>query len=65
MWVDQKRFAKLLQENEGRIYWRSGNMPECCIVHEWLLIGGEICVLREYQRPDGSLYWANVAKLKG
>lgn len=65
MWVDQKRFAKLLQENEGRVYWKSDTAPECYIVHEWRLIKGDRCLLREYQRWDGSMYWANEDKLKG
>jgi hypothetical protein len=65
MWVDQKSFAKLLQENEGRVVWNSDTAPECYVVHEWRLIESGRILLREYQRWDGSLYWANEDKLKG
>ena len=65
MWVDQKRFSKLLQENETRVYWKSDTAPECHIVHEWRLVEGDRCILREYQRYDGSMYWADDYKLKG
>ena len=63
MWVDKKEFAKLLQDNEPFVYWKSDTAPECYIVHEWRLIDGDRCLLREYQRHDGSLYWANEDKL--
>jgi hypothetical protein len=64
MWVNQKEFAKLLQENEGRVVWNSDTAPECYVVHEWRLIESRRILLREYQRYDGSLYWANEDKLK-
>lgn len=63
MFVDQKTFAKLLQENEARVVWNSDTAPECFIVHEWRLVEGGRVLLREYQRHDGSLYWANKGKL--
>lgn len=65
MWVNQSKFAKLLQKNESRVYWKSDRAPECFIVHEWRLIDGDHCLLREYQRVDGSMYWANKDKLEG
>lgn len=65
MWVDKREFAKLLQENEGRVIWNSDAAPECFIVHEWRLAEGGRVLLREYQRNDGSLYWANEEALKG
>lgn len=65
MWVDQKKFAKLLQENESRVVWNSDAAPECYIVHEWRLIDGGRVLLREYQRRDGSLYWVNDEKVEG
>lgn len=65
MWVDKSKFAKLLQENESRVVWNSDTAPECYIVHEWRLAGSGRILLREYQRYDGSLYWANEDKLEG
>lgn len=65
MFVDQKAFAKLLQDNESRVYWKSDEAPECYIVHEWRLVKGDRCLLREYQHVDGSLYWVNKDKLEG
>jgi hypothetical protein len=65
MWVNQSKFAKLLQENETRVVWNSDKASECYIVHEWRLIEGGRCLLREYQRVDGSMYWVDESKLEG
>ena len=64
MFVDQRKFSKLLQDNEGFVFWKSSSAPECHVVHEWRLIEGGRCLLREYQRIDGSIYWANAELLE-
>lgn len=66
MWVDKKRFAKLLQENEGRIYWRSETLPSCPLIHVWTLEDTGEVILREYWHKGGEIaFWANEDYFKG
>ena len=58
MFVSKGEFAKLLQDNEGRIYWRSGVAPEAdTIVHQWHDLEGGRLLLREIDMPHESIYW--------
>ena len=58
MWVNQGEFAKLLQDNEARIYWQSDTLPGCLFVHVWTLEETGAVILREYQHESGRvLYW--------
>lgn len=56
MFVDKATFAKLLQDNEARIYWQSGDMPGA-IVHEWRAIDGGALLLKEIDMPHERLFW--------
>lgn len=59
MYVDKATFAKLLQENEARIYWQSGDMPGA-IVHEWRALEDGRLLLKEVDMPHDRLFWASV-----
>lgn len=60
MWVDQRAFAKLLQDNETRIVWSSDDLPGCVMVHVWSDARTGAVLLREYAHESGKvLYWAS------
>lgn len=66
MWLKQKEFAKLLQENEGLIYWQSDTLPSCPLVHVWTHEGTGEVILREYQHEGGEVvFWACDDHFKG
>lgn len=58
MFVSKGEFAKLLQDNESRIYWRSGAAPDRAIVHQWHALDDGRLLLREIDMPHESIYWA-------
>lgn len=61
MFVSKKEFARLLQENESRIYWRSGVAPEPnAIVHEWRALDDGRLLLKQIDMPHESLYWVGL-----
>lgn len=66
MFIEQKEFAKLLQDNEGVICWKSDSLQSFPLVHTWThVFTGEI-ILREYWHKDGEVvFWACEKHFKG
>ena len=66
MWVDKRTFAKLLQDSESVVYWRSGELPSCPLVHEWVHEGTGAVILREYWHKGGEVaFWVNDDHFEG
>lgn len=66
MWVDKKEFARLLQENEGQIYWQSDSLQSFTLVHVWTHEGTGEAILREYWHKGGEVvFWACDDLFKG
>lgn len=57
MFIEREQFRKLLQENEARIYWKSGGAALDAIIHEWRLIEDDSLILKEFNLPHERLYW--------
>lgn len=64
MIVNRGVFAKLLHENERRVYWQAGNMPGA-IVHEWRAIEDRRILLKQIDMPHEALYWVALELVNG
>ena len=58
MFVSKGEFAKLLQDNERRVYWTLGDVPGA-VVHEWRALEDGRLLLKEVDMPHDRLYWAS------
>lgn len=65
MFTDRKTFAKLLQDNESRVYWCSGAALDGVIAHEWRALEDGRLLLKETDMPHERLYWASVELMDG
>lgn len=66
MFIDRKEFAKLLQDNESEVYWRSDKLQSFPLVHTWTHEGTGAVILREYWHKDGEVvFWACDDHFKG
>ena len=61
---ERETFAKLLHENEARVYWQSGDMPGA-IVHEWRALDDGRLLLKQIDMPHESLYWVGLELVQG
>ena len=63
MFVSREQYAKVLQDNEGRVCWRSSGGPGV-VVHEWREVDSGRLLLREVQGVAGSTYWIDGALME-
>lgn len=62
--VDKATYAKLLQDNEHRVYWQSRDALGT-VVHEWRALDDGRLLLRETDARGGKLYWVAPELVQG